>query len=269
MALVFDKLGLTAPQKAVLLALADHANEYGESIYPSVETLGRKTALGERTIRRSLGELRGFGIIREVRPASQHRPTEYAIDLPRLQAWVPEVPVRHPTPATPAPLEAPRPAAVAPEPSVSLTTIEPPPPAVKPPGEKPSRKGHKPWTESIDALMTAFSEKACILRPEPKSKSDFAAMQTFWAKPLKELELNCNGNSRAVIAQAIDHMRANHLNVSSPKSILSVALSLNGEARSRSEAAPAPRLQWTPEEAAEQKRQLREIAARKAANHAH
>ena len=49
--------------KLVLLAMADHANDEGEGIYPSVETLCRKTALSPQTIRNTFDALRHNGII--------------------------------------------------------------------------------------------------------------------------------------------------------------------------------------------------------------
>lgn len=49
--------------KLVLLAMADHANDEGEGIYPSIETLCRKTALSPQTIRNTFDALRYNGII--------------------------------------------------------------------------------------------------------------------------------------------------------------------------------------------------------------
>ena len=49
--------------KLVLLAMADHANDEGEGAYPSVETLCRKTALSQQTIRNTFDALRHNGII--------------------------------------------------------------------------------------------------------------------------------------------------------------------------------------------------------------
>jgi len=49
--------------KLVLLAMADHANDEGEGIYPSVERLCRKTSLSEQTIRNTLDALKYNGIV--------------------------------------------------------------------------------------------------------------------------------------------------------------------------------------------------------------
>lgn len=56
MALVWD-LDLPAKEKMLLLALADNANDYGSSCYPSVATLSRKTSMPERTVQRMIASL--------------------------------------------------------------------------------------------------------------------------------------------------------------------------------------------------------------------
>lgn len=136
MAMVFDAGGLTPTQKLVMLSLADHANEEGKSIYPSVNRLCEKTSLGERTVRRTLGELRAdLGLIRITGHSTMTHPNEYAINVKALKAMVAEPPATVAPPAIPAPhdplperqgrgaTQAEPPATVAPKPS--LTTIEP------------------------------------------------------------------------------------------------------------------------------------------------
>ena len=92
--------GLTAAQKVVLLALADHANDEGRHIYPGVARLTKKTSCGERTVRRALKSLRDAGVIKMVREATHHSPREYRIDVPEMQA-------RQDTPARAAPHDLP------------------------------------------------------------------------------------------------------------------------------------------------------------------
>jgi hypothetical protein len=76
--------GFTPPQKSVLFAVANHANEDGESIFPSVERLTIYTALSERTVRAVLGQLRDLKVIVVTREATHNRPTEYALDYDKL-----------------------------------------------------------------------------------------------------------------------------------------------------------------------------------------
>ena len=98
MSLVFYADGLTPSQKLVLLAMADHANDYGKSIYPAVRRLEIKTGLSERTVQSTLKELRDeLKLITITNPASQHKANEYEIDLQKLyQMWHPEVRQLHP-----------------------------------------------------------------------------------------------------------------------------------------------------------------------------
>jgi hypothetical protein len=75
---------LGAEQKYVLLALADHANDEGEHVYPSVARLVSKTSLSERTVQRRLKDLKTLGLIETVREATNRRPAEYRIRGDRL-----------------------------------------------------------------------------------------------------------------------------------------------------------------------------------------
>ena len=52
--------------KIVLLAMADCANDEGEGIYPSIDTLKKKCALSDQTIRNTFGALLHNGIIYRV-----------------------------------------------------------------------------------------------------------------------------------------------------------------------------------------------------------
>ena len=52
-------------EKAILLVLANYANEYGIS-WPSQRTLADQSACSERTIRRTLGHLESRGVIRRI-----------------------------------------------------------------------------------------------------------------------------------------------------------------------------------------------------------
>jgi DnaD/phage-associated family protein len=127
MSLVFEAGSLSPTQKSILLALADHANEDGRSIYPSVWRLTIKTGFGERAIRKGLAELREKKILIVVRPATQHFPTEYSININKLRELRnPELDKPRNRPAPDAPLKDPdlhdipsRPAPDAPKSSVN------------------------------------------------------------------------------------------------------------------------------------------------------
>jgi hypothetical protein len=68
-----------------LLAMADFASDDGENIYPSIETLCRKTKLGERAIQYCLRALEAHGYISN-RGVSRLGTTQYAIIPSALNA---------------------------------------------------------------------------------------------------------------------------------------------------------------------------------------
>jgi hypothetical protein len=74
-------------QKLVLLALADHASDTGESIYPSIEYLCRKTSMSNRTCITALQSLEIRKIIAFVRNHPRGN-KEYRIDVKTLSGYV-------------------------------------------------------------------------------------------------------------------------------------------------------------------------------------
>ena len=71
---------LSGSQQQVALAFADHANEDGTGMWPSVDRVAWKTGLHRRTVQRKIRELCNDGILVKVAPARHHRPAEYAFD---------------------------------------------------------------------------------------------------------------------------------------------------------------------------------------------
>jgi hypothetical protein len=67
MSLVFENTKLSSTEKLVMLALADHANDEGKSVYPSQQTLSRKTGLARATVNKHISELVDKGYLRRVR----------------------------------------------------------------------------------------------------------------------------------------------------------------------------------------------------------
>lgn len=86
MSLVFDST-LRSTQKLPLLALADYANDQGESIYPSMETLGKKCGMNERTARRLIKLLMSNKLIERI-GEKPHGNFEYKINISVLKTWV-------------------------------------------------------------------------------------------------------------------------------------------------------------------------------------
>jgi hypothetical protein len=81
-----EKGMLSAMDKSVLLALADHAADDGSSVYPSIATLAYKTELSERTVREALRHLETAGLIEQEKKPSQHRSAHYRLIPDKIRA---------------------------------------------------------------------------------------------------------------------------------------------------------------------------------------
>ena len=57
------ELDLPSTQKLVLLAMADHANDFGRQCFPSIEHLAWKSGCSERSVQRLIRELEAVGIV--------------------------------------------------------------------------------------------------------------------------------------------------------------------------------------------------------------
>ena len=68
----------------ILLALADHADDRGRNIYPSLSLVAWKTGYSKRRVRAIVSELREQGILIQVTPSRWHRATHYRLNLDPL-----------------------------------------------------------------------------------------------------------------------------------------------------------------------------------------
>lgn len=73
----------------ILLALADHADDKGRNIYPSLNLVAWKTGYSKRQVRSVVRGLREEGALIVVKRASWHRPTHYRLDLGKLPQKAP------------------------------------------------------------------------------------------------------------------------------------------------------------------------------------
>jgi hypothetical protein len=81
MGAVFE-LEISASEKLVLLAMADHARDDGTGCYPSVETLARKTSQTRRGVQKIMRKLEeNRGLIEPSKVSRGRRTTEYRIIL--------------------------------------------------------------------------------------------------------------------------------------------------------------------------------------------
>lgn len=65
MALVWANRTLSGIQKAILLKLADHGNDQGESIFPSITALSETTGFHRSTVLRTIEDLVELGILKK------------------------------------------------------------------------------------------------------------------------------------------------------------------------------------------------------------
>ena len=71
-------------QRFVMLALVDYADDNGQNIYPSIETLSRKTGYSERNVQRILKSLEDEGLILIV-GRSKYGTIRITLNLPAIQ----------------------------------------------------------------------------------------------------------------------------------------------------------------------------------------
>ncbi len=84
------KADLPRDQKYILVALADHGQDDGTRIFPSIRQTALKVGASERTVQRHINKLLRRGILEVVRESGFRRPTEYRINVDNL-AFVPEL----------------------------------------------------------------------------------------------------------------------------------------------------------------------------------
>lgn len=86
--------------KAVLISLADNANDHGEC-WPSVGYIARRTCLAERTVQRSIRWLEEAGLLKA--KMTHGRSTRYTVTPPTLLPLTPRHPRQSVTPDKVAP----------------------------------------------------------------------------------------------------------------------------------------------------------------------
>jgi hypothetical protein len=87
---VLEEAELTRPQQAILLAMAENANDDGSSCRPSVDLIAWKAGYKPRNVIDIMRDLRHMGVLEVVREATQRRATEYHIHVdkaPRKQTF--------------------------------------------------------------------------------------------------------------------------------------------------------------------------------------
>lgn len=197
-----------ATQKAVMLALADHANDEGEGAYPSLTRLEIKTGLGRGKVSVTLRALKDAGYLTAV-GRSRRQTTNYTLTVSALK---------------------PSPRWFTCETSTGLP--------VKPEVVYLLNPKHPIRTKSMRAtsaraelaqLETLFSEVSGIPKPTPNTPKEKKSAATLWYQPLRRIQAAANGSSPDIIRQSIHRLRKNGLTISAPLSIEKTALAIVGE----------------------------------------
>jgi hypothetical protein len=162
------ELLITGPKKAVLIALADHADADGKC-WPSIARLVQFSGFGERAVRMALRELEQIGLLATVH--LQGRLSRYDLAVPEVTPAPDAAPTparhaaldtgpRHDVPHTPAPDAAP-PRHVMPEPRHVV------PPNLQEPSVQPSMN-HRTLERDAEALFSDAEITAS--RPAARSR---------------------------------------------------------------------------------------------------
>ena len=88
-ALVWDCGQFKGNRLLVLLALADHADHDGGNIFPSIDTVARKSRCSPRQVKRIIADLRDTGALVPLgsTKGGRGRSTRYRLDFDLLRAW--------------------------------------------------------------------------------------------------------------------------------------------------------------------------------------
>ncbi len=150
------ELDLAPNHRLVLLAYADHADECGNNIFPSLARIAHKTGYSRDQVRRISKELKDAGLMELVEQATHNRPAEYRLTLERGRRLQPLTP-RGGGANDPSGVGAPVPPEPSVEPSVEPSSSPPVVPPSQARGDASKRKKGKSSREYA-ALVERFIE---------------------------------------------------------------------------------------------------------------
>jgi hypothetical protein len=162
---VFAMQGITSSKKLVLLSLADHANDEGLSVYPSIDRTAQRTGLTSRGVRKIVKELVNDGFLIPVVKSHGYHTNEYRIDVQKLSVYADQAENTIPEPQSVY-------SETNPEPSSMYSEINPEPCSVNPePGSMFSQANPEPgsiFSETNPEPHSVIPEPHSI-NPEPRS----------------------------------------------------------------------------------------------------
>jgi hypothetical protein len=258
MASVFAMQGITSSKKLVLLSLADHANDEGLSVYPSIDRTAQRTGLTSRGVRKIVKELVNDGFLIPVVKSHGYHTNEYRIDAQKMSVYADQAENTIPEPQSvysetnPEPCSAnPEPHSLFseanPEPGSMFSEINPEPHSVIPEPrsaessliikklidtdaknasvkqQTPKNQNHLPFRNSLIAF---FVERTGVSGP-PR---DFKAANRLWTTPIYRIgELVDFDIVKGETLVNLALQRLKDLTVSDPNSILKMATRIAGE----------------------------------------
>lgn len=250
----------TSAERDVVLVLADHGDDYGRHIFPSVALIAWKTDSSTRKVQRVLSGLRDRGILVVVSPARQHRPTEYRLNQTRVPL---KEPIKYAGDAYHrddklSPLEELEPAPGVTESTPGVTNGNPgvtestprgdiamsPKPPLEPPITKPSYKPPLPEiggglerAPELVRLSAAFVDASGIDLPIPETSGEQRKLESDWWGPLRQMVELANGGAVDLLTKTVVRLRSRNMSVYAPSSCLKTFISLHGESKTKPSAA--------------------------------
>jgi len=261
---------------AVYNALAIHANVDTQDAWPSHNLIAKLTGMSRPTVTKAISALEAFNIIAVDRSGHNHiyflvdrsewRPVDGDSESKSVnQADIPDESVNAVDTSNVNAVDTNNTHATK---LKGNNTHDPPDDGRE---EKPKRKRSANDDRKL-ALETYFSTVAKIPRPPTGNAKQRRRAGVLWWTPLMAMAKACDNDTQRtmnLIAWTLAKMDRDNLTVTAPNSIVNIAIAEQAKRKRQQEGTldfgEPEQEEWTPEQAAEQRRIFREIAAQKRA----
>ena len=193
-------------EQLVMLAMADHANDEGGSIFPSLERIAWKTGYSRRSVQRIVSELRTKKILKVVKASKINRPNEYRIQWKYAEKKPPYVVTGQDV--TP----------------ISKERVDTPVQSDWTPMSSKPSVNH----QYLATLEEVFNSASNIPLPE-----DWGLRQKRWRTPLKRMYGMAGDDAEKYIRSAVTQMRKDKLTISASASIENVFTDLYAQSKTQ------------------------------------
>lgn len=217
MGLVWER-ELGRGEQTVALAMADHADDDGSKIFPSIGRIAWKTGYSERQVTRIIQKLTKMGLLILVHKSRQHRAAEYRMVItavPEKEAFRSDTvsslePARDDILTSRGDISDARgDIAMSPDPS-----FEPP---VKPPSSGAQEPA--PSRDATKAFDELFTQLTGLPLPAATTKKQKATNGEMWHQPVRRMVALANGTAAYVLRETVAHMKREGLSIAWPKSV--------------------------------------------------